>query len=41
MAVKDCKSCGARLDVDDKYCLVCGATVNKGDDPRVHFGNMV
>jgi hypothetical protein len=38
MAVKDCKSCGARLDVDDKYCPVCGATVNKGDDPRVKYG---
>ena len=37
MAVKDCKSCGARLDAGDKYCPVCGATVNKGDDPRVKY----
>ena len=38
MAVKDCKSCGARLDVDDKYCPVCGVSVDKREDPRVRYG---
>lgn len=37
MAVKDCKSCGARLDIDDKYCPACGATVDKKEDPRVKY----
>ena len=33
-----CPSCGEKLQLGETHCEYCGATVNKGDDPRVKYG---
>ena len=32
-----CGNCGAKLDVDDKYCKVCGTRVGDGDYKPFRF----